>query len=115
MNITNTFEVSKEIAALADQYNEFAESSSIEEIKNMYTELTFQLDEIHSKLLQIANFYPENKSEKIATTIKLIDGISLNTQLTLLHAYEEDHLALVEDECMELFLVPMDALKIDSD
>lgn len=113
MNIHNTFEVSKEIAALADKYNELAESTSAEVMKNMYTDLTFQLDEIHSKLLQIANFYPENNNEKMATNTKEIEGLPSYSPLTLLHAYGEDNLALVEDASMELYLVPLDVLKVE--
>ncbi|MDK8180350.1 hypothetical protein [Paenibacillus sp. UMB4589-SE434] len=111
MNINNTFEVSKKIATLADEYNELSSKETDEVLRNRYTELTFQLDEIYSELLQISNYYPDDKTEKIVTITKSIEGLSAHTQLVLLHEYEKENLALVEDSSMEVYLVPLDALK----
>ncbi|OPA78500.1 hypothetical protein BVG16_11555 [Paenibacillus selenitireducens] len=111
MNINNTFEVSKKITALADKYNELSTKASDEVLKNVYAEMTFQLDEIYAELLQISNHYPDDKNEKIVTIKKSIDGLSSDSELTLLHEYEHENLALVEDTSMEVYLVPLDVLK----
>ena len=110
MNIKNTFEVAKEMEALADGYNALAAKEGNEETRDIYTELTYHLDELQSKLLQISNYYPEGKVEKAVTLKREIEELHEGSELTLLHAYDNENLALVEDEGMELFLVPLDAL-----
>ncbi|UNK16078.1 hypothetical protein MNQ98_16195 [Paenibacillus sp. N3/727] len=114
MNIKNAFEVAKEMEALANGYNELAARESSEEVRHIYTEMTYQLDELQSKLLQISNYYPEDQVEKSVTLTREIEELPTGSMLTLLHAYANDNLALVEDEGMELYLVPWDALEEES-
>ncbi|WP_314586986.1 hypothetical protein [Paenibacillus terrigena] len=111
MNIKNTFAVAKEMEALADKYNELAAQASVEEVRKIYTELTYQLDELQSKLLQISQHYPEEQEEKVVTLKHEIDELPAGSEMTLLHVYASENLALVEDEAMELYLVPFDAIQ----
>ena len=111
MNLKNTFAIAKEMEILANEYNELAAQASVEEVRNIYTELTYQLDELQSKLLQISNYYPEGQIEKAVSLTREIEDLPAGSELTLLHAYDSENLALVEDEAMELYLLPFDALE----
>ncbi|WP_028545471.1 hypothetical protein [Paenibacillus taiwanensis] len=111
MNMKHTFEVSKKIAALAEEYNELSSKETDEVLRHRFTELTFQLDEIYAELLQISNYYPEGKLEKNVILTQSIEGLSAQTPLVLLHEYEQDHLALVEDHQMDVYLVPLNTIK----
>lgn len=111
MNIKNTFEVAKEIEALGNRYHELAARNSSEEVSGIYTDMTYHLDELLSKLLQISNYYPEDHMEQEVTLMKDVGDLPQGSPLTLLHAYDSEQLALVEDEGMELYLVPLDALE----
>ncbi|WP_152391621.1 hypothetical protein [Paenibacillus guangzhouensis] len=111
MNIKNTFAVAKEMETLANGYNELAAKEGNEETRNIYTEMTYHLDELQSKLLQISNYYPEGKVEKAVTLKREIEDLPAGSEITLLHSYDSENLALVEDEGMELYLIPLDALE----
>ncbi|WP_018756939.1 hypothetical protein [Paenibacillus terrigena] len=111
MNIKNTFAVAKEMETLANGYNELAAQAASEEMRNIYTEMTYHLDELQSKLLQISNYYPEGQVEKAVTLHREIRELPAGSEITLLHSYDNENLALVEDEAMELYLIPLDALE----